>query len=41
AITKVLGDTYVLVLYKLATESKTGEIDFEMAAKLLKAKVSF
>ncbi len=40
-ITKTLGDTYVLVLYKLAAESKSGEIDFEMAAKLLKSKVSF
>lgn len=41
AITKVLGDTYVLVLYNLATESESGEIDFEMAANLLKSKVSF
>lgn len=41
AITKVLGDAYVLVLYNLATESKTGEIDFELAAKILKSKVSF
>ncbi|WP_158695491.1 YcjF family protein, partial [Cronobacter malonaticus] len=40
-ITKVLGDTYVMVLYKLATESESGEIDFEMAAKILKSKVSF
>ncbi|MEG5460796.1 YcjF family protein [Enterobacter kobei] len=41
AITKVLGDAYVLVLYNLAAESKTGEIDFELAAKILKSKVSF
>ncbi|WP_196061678.1 MULTISPECIES: GTPase [unclassified Serratia (in: enterobacteria)] len=41
AITKMLGDTYTLVLYTLATESETGEIDFELAAKLLKSKVSF
>lgn len=40
AITKVLGDAYVLILYKLATESETGDIDFELAAKLLKSKVS-
>ncbi|VDR24302.1 GTP-binding protein Der [Raoultella terrigena] len=41
AITKVMGDAYVLVLYTLATESETGEIDFELAANLLKSKVSF
>lgn len=40
AITKVLGDAYVLILYKLATESESGEIDFELATKLLKSKVS-
>jgi len=38
AITKILGDAYVLILYKLATESETGEIDFELAASMLKSK---
>lgn len=41
AITKILGDAYTLILYTLATESETGDIDFELAAKLLKSKVSF